>query len=460
MKLFGKSPKRDKKLEDVFDFGKMYWLSFLKNEAKFRHQPTTVKRSSEDSPVSVGYILSEILNEDTSCVGSMAVVSSGEFGRDVQSRLVNEPSEVLAFKPIDMLLCTGEDGQFHPITGQNVTLVISYRPGHIVFGGIDGRDDKSWIETDNSIIMFLRTLGAFSDGTLYVRVSVMIPNFASTDDFRSSNSRNVPNVKSFILGFDMVSPETKLKKYEKVEKSASEKMARGKELSVEEKCVREGIAGFAGVGVNPYYCKWLSETGKELEAFLKEWPKIYDDMTCSAGLGNDFVYARIFLCENRFADALLSLMRAYGKLKTDVLTHRDKVGKLFDETCYYIGFCFNELEQYDRAFYYLSLIVGRDKPKYVIEYVNALINSGDPRSLDFVKQYLSKFDGTGQFDSDEMAELYYFLCRRHAYLLVEYGMWDEASKLLEQMKEIPQCHDYAIEELRYINRVCAARGAK
>lgn len=39
-----------------------FWGSFLMNEAKFRHQQMSVKRSSKDEPITLGYIIKELLN--------------------------------------------------------------------------------------------------------------------------------------------------------------------------------------------------------------------------------------------------------------------------------------------------------------------------------------------------------------------------------------------------------------
>jgi len=249
-----------------------------------------------------------------------------------------------------------------------------------------------------------------------MRVSVMIPNFSSPDDFRTNQSQNAPFTMSFILGFDIVSPEKKLNRYAEIERSLIEKSTRGEVLSSDEKTVLEGI-------------------------------------TYSKDLGSDFGYGRWLVSEKRFADALMPLMKVYSYLKTDVVTNYNQIHEIFEETCFNIGFCFNELEQFDRATYYLDLIQGSDKPKYIIEYINSLVNSGNPRALGTVRHYLSEFnDGKRQITSKEDSIFYDFLARRLAYLYIDYKMWDNARNLLEQLKESPACHDFAVRELEYINK--------
>ena len=408
--------------DNGFNSDEWFFGSFLMNEAKFRHQQQTVKRSSKDDPITLRYIIKELLNISPDDIGPMTIVSRGEFGRAENTELIETQAEVLDYKPYDALLYRNNEGELVPRTGLNTVLVISYRPGNIVFDNIESKSDKSKLCTDNSIIMFLRGIGPFVYETAYMRVSVMIPNFTSPDDFRTSHSKNAPFTTSFILGFDIVPPEKKLTRYDQIEQSLIEKSNRGEELSSEEKTVLEGI-------------------------------------TYSKDLGYDFGYGRWLVSENRFADALMPLMKAYNHLKTNVVTEYDRLNEIFEETCFNIGFCFNELEQYDRATYYLDLIQGSDKPKYIIEYINSLVNNGDPRALQTVRHYLSEFnDGKRQIDSEETSFFYDFLARRLAYLFIDYKMWDNARNLLEQLKESPACHDFAVKELDYIEQLIGNSG--
>lgn len=397
--------------------GDWFWESFLLNEAKFRHQQATVKRSSETEPITLGYILQELLNIDPADIGSMTIVSRGEFGQDERTEIITEKQRVLDYQPYKAVLHVNKKGETVPRSGENTTLVISYRPSDVVFDNRENKTDKSILYSNNSIIIFLRGLGPFMYETAYMRVSVMIPNFSSPDDFRISHSNNQPFTTSFILGYDIVSPESKLKKYDEIEKSLIEKSSRGEELSKDELTVMEGI-------------------------------------TYSKTVGYDFGYGKWLVSQKRFADALMPLMRVYEHLKTDVITNFEQLHEVFFETCFNIGFCFNEMEQFDRAVYYLDLIQGTGNLKYIIEYINAMVNSGSPRSTDIVKQYIREFsDGTRVVDSEETAFFYEFLYRRLAYLYIDYKMWDQARDLLEQLKENPSCHDFAVRELEYIDNV-------
>lgn len=399
---------------NAHDADDMFWQSFLLNETKFNHQEKTVKRASKSDNVDLRYIFKEILGIKPEDIGSMTIVSRGMWDRNDESFVIKSPEHVLAYKPFEATLRVNENGETVPRTGQNTVLIISYRPSNVVFDNAESVNDKSKLCTDNSIIMYLRGLGPFMHETAFMRVSVMIPNFNSPDDLLISHSKNAPFTTSFILGFDIVPPEGKIKRYEEIEKSLRLKVANGEELTSDEKTVLEGITYSREIGYEFGYGKWLVE-------------------------------------QKRFADALLSLFKVYDILKVKIIKDYDEVKATFFETCYNIGYCFNEMEQFDRATYYLEQITDHDNIKYIVEYVNALVNNKDPRAMSIVRRLLDDFDkGRKQFDSTDNANLYNFLARRLAYLYVEYEWWDAAKHLLEQMKENPGCRDFAIQELNYI----------
>lgn len=188
-----------------------FWGSFLMNEAKFRHQQVPVKRSSKDEPITLGYIIKELLNISPTDIGAMTIINRGLYGRTEETEFIESSTDVLAFKPYDALLYVNKNGETVPRTGENTVLIISYRSGDIVFDNREEKNDKSKLCTDNSIIMSLRGIGPFMYETAYMRVSVMIPNFTSPDDFRTSHSKKAPFTTSFVLGFDIVPPEKKIK---------------------------------------------------------------------------------------------------------------------------------------------------------------------------------------------------------------------------------------------------------
>lgn len=423
MGLFDRFIKRNQQAEeesskkpDIVD--NWFWESFVVNEAKFRSQRMNVKRSSNDAPITLAYILKELLSIDLSDIGSMTIVRRSENGYNERSEIIYETSRVLEYRPSEAIVYTNSDGETCSKTGENTILVISYRPGKIVYE--KDTSDKSKFGVDNSIIIFIRGLG-FMHESCYMRVSVMIPNFSNPDDFRAgAHSENTPFTTSFILAHDIVSPEERLKKFDGIEASLFEQDLRGAQLSKDETLILQSVS----------------------------YPV--------SRMASDFAYGKKLVQEQRYADALLYLQNAYERLKEDVVvvTNYPRIKDIFNETCFNIGFCFNEIGQYDRAIYYLDMINEVGKITYTIEYLNAMVNNGDPRSMSIVLHYIGEFkDGTRPIDSEEASMFYDFLHRRLAYLFIEYKMWDRARNLLEQLKKSPTCHDFAVSELEYIDKI-------
>lgn len=410
------SEKQSKKV-DRNDPNDALWHSFLMNETKFRHQEMKVERSSKETPVNLRYILKTLLDIIPEEIGPMTVVRKNGLDGTDETEEIKSQEAILGYRPFDAVMVEDKEGKMRPRTGENVVLIISYRPSSKVFSNTWNVKDKSKQYTDNSIILFLRLMGPFVSETAYMRVSVMIPNDAGTDDFRTQNSKNAPFTTSFILGFDMTDPKERLKRFAEIEQSLQKKARKGESLSIEEAAIWEGL-------------------------------------TYSKNLGEDFEYGQWLVGENRFSDALIPLMRIYKLLKKKVVSDFERFREIFEETCYNIGFCYTELGQYEKAVYYLELIQGAHNLVYAVEYINALVNGGSPMALAVVRNHISQFgEGKREINSEEPSQFYDFLCRRLAYLYVEYEMWNEALEVLEQMKDMPGCRDFAREEIEYIRHI-------
>ena len=100
MSLFNRSSsKGDSQQPDAkhSDSQPDWWdAAFLVDEAKFRHQQHSVKRSSRDDQVTLGYILKEILNIDPADIGAMTIVSREAFASECKTETIEVPSDVLA----------------------------------------------------------------------------------------------------------------------------------------------------------------------------------------------------------------------------------------------------------------------------------------------------------------------------------------------------------------------------
>lgn len=66
--------------------------------------------------------------------------------------------------------------------------------------------------------------------------------------------------------------------------------------------------------------------------------------------------------------------------------------------------------------------------------------------------WIKELDKKGKVSADE-AELYWFLWRRIAYLMIERKEYDEAEKLLNKLLKYPEIAEFASQELEYLKRI-------
>ena len=172
-----------------------------------------------------------------------------------------------------------------------------------------------------------------------------------------------------------------------------------------------------------------------------------------------FVYrSRTLHRQKRYYEATSCLENAYRLLNSNIDKKSVEERNLFLEVCYMLGFCYNELQQYDRAYYYLTFVTGVNRTLYAEEYVNCMIYLGDYRSLMTIDGILEDLHNSIVEDEEGEVEqsvhpFLQFLYRRKAYVLVELHRFDEAEEMLRQMIDDPESGDFALDELAYIQQL-------
>ena len=172
-----------------------------------------------------------------------------------------------------------------------------------------------------------------------------------------------------------------------------------------------------------------------------------------------FVYrSRTLYRQKRYYEATSCLENAYRLLNSNIDKKSLEERNLFLEVCYMLGFCYNELQQYDRAYYYLTFVTGVNRTLYAEEYVNCMIYLGDYRSLMTIDGILEDLHNSIVEDEEGEVEqsvhpFLQFLYRRKAYVLVELHRFDEAEEMLRQMIDDPESGDFALDELAYIQQL-------
>ena len=172
-----------------------------------------------------------------------------------------------------------------------------------------------------------------------------------------------------------------------------------------------------------------------------------------------FVYrSRTLHRQKRYYEAISCLENAYRLLNSNIDKKSLEERNLFLEVCYMLGFCYNELQQYDRAYYYLTFVTGVNRTLYAEEYVNCMIYLGDYRSLMTIDGILEDLHNSIVEDEEGEVEqsvhpFLQFLYRRKTYVLVELHRFDEAEEMLRQMIDDPESGDFALDELAYIQQL-------
>lgn len=173
---------------------------------------------------------------------------------------------------------------------------------------------------------------------------------------------------------------------------------------------------------------------------------------------------QLFL-DKRYFEALLWLRNAFAGWRSQADSLSDGEVQNFYELCFMLGHCYDELGQYDRAYYYLSLLVHSGQYPYLEELVNNLVCNGDPRALSYIESLLEDVrhdaaegeqeeikDDHALMEDSRYQEFFCFLLRRKASVLVDKKQYKEAISELEKMLRHPKTSDFAIKELAYLQR--------
>ncbi|KGF50235.1 hypothetical protein [Prevotella disiens] len=165
---------------------------------------------------------------------------------------------------------------------------------------------------------------------------------------------------------------------------------------------------------------------------------------------------------NRKYEAIMWLENGFHYLFLNYLKLNKEDKENFYEICFMLGFCYDDLQLYQRAFYYLNFTMGLNNITYTKEYVNCLTHSKDFRVFNYIDALLEELINNYQTNnSDEEAEempphindFMLFLYRRKAYALIDQEQYKEAKNMLESLIEIPLCSEFAHEELNYLQKI-------
>ena len=408
--------KKKEEQEDIIEM--LSRREFIKAETKFRHNNLRkMPRFNKENCVTLGFILETLFDVKKEDLYWLHIFSSNFDRSRVDNRQIDNKDEIWEYNLFDAIFSMNDKGESSSMQGQNTTITIRYDKAYYKREDKESCDDKSILYNDNSIILFLRNIAASGEGTWYMRVSAMLPDFTADDDMRASRSRNSPQTMSFVLAWDETDPTDRLGEYQRLFDSMVEKSNTGQPLTEDETLI--------------------------LTTYMHR-----------NSVGYDFGYAKWLLGQKRYFDALMQFLKVHEALKRN----KDKsITEAYLDTCVCLGYCYNELEQYEKAYYYLDIVVNYvdkqyRKPAYIIEYVNCLCNNNDDRAMGLMCYWIKELEGKKELSADETA-LYWFLHRRIAYLFIEMKEYDDAEKLLNILTEHSETAEFAKQELEYLKRI-------
>ena len=218
--------KKKEEQEDIIE--KLSRQEFIKAETKFRHNNIReLPRFNKETPATLGFILETLFDIKKEDLYWMHIFSSNFDQSRKDDRQIDDKDEIWNYNLFDAIIYTNDKGESNSKQGQNTIITVRYDKAYYRRTDQETCDDKSILYNDNSIILFLRNIAASGEGTRYMRVSVMIPDFVADDDMRASRSKNSPQTMSFVLAWDETDPTDRLGKYQQLFDSLVEKNKNG-----------------------------------------------------------------------------------------------------------------------------------------------------------------------------------------------------------------------------------------
>lgn len=171
-----------------------------------------------------------------------------------------------------------------------------------------------------------------------------------------------------------------------------------------------------------------------------------------------------FFQSKRFFEAMFLLRNAFVLWRGSVDQLSSKERDQFYEVCFMLGYCYDEMSQYDIGHYYLSLIDGTDNLAHVWEMVNNLANNNDPRVISYIESLLNEIqrrfeEETGKHvnvyqaaQDSEYCEFAGFLLATRVTIYAMRACYKEAALELHEISKYPDLSDHVREVMRRIDR--------
>ena len=301
-------------------------------------------------------------------------------------------------------------------TGKEARLVRDYALIDLHYK--QGRDEKPMMATISI------TAEGEDDRSIYSRVTVTIhPRNASRMNSLSNEGRQ-PHSVSLLIALDRSDDKKRQQEFEYMWSDAQLKAHNGEKDSLTDDQLLLGQVRVTDVAYNLYWGVQSFNSG-------------------------------------RYYEAILYLENVYNSYRGDFFEMGSEGKRLFLETAYKLGFCYNELGLYKQAFYYLDLTSNDGNIRHTMEMVNTMANGKDVRLFSYTEAVMDEVKRNFSEDDempDSIRDFINFLRRRRGYAYINFNQLDQAEKIFTQMLNEEENADYAIQELAYIKDLRQMRG--
>lgn len=169
----------------------------------------------------------------------------------------------------------------------------------------------------------------------------------------------------------------------------------------------------------------------------------------------DLYWGKKFFNNHCYFQALYHFNRVFSRLKNNPDNWDEKIGNLYCRVAFYIGFIYDDLGMYDRAFYYLFIVQGKSIDG-TQEFINCLCNMKDVGAKGYIHDWVEemmKQMKKSEEEAERLTPFYYFLRRRYVYVLIDRNEWDDAERMLNDMITDEQDVEFAKGELEYLKEM-------
>lgn len=377
--------------------------SWIYREHEIHEQlPLPQFRTSSESKLELGVLLNQLFSVSQEEISELSINDAGLL------QTISDNLQIWNFNILTPFL----PAENNFLTNKHVFYTLIYRKKPIS----PLYHDKSTIHTEGAIMIHCVPTGKFKEHTFYLQLTVSLPVFHTV----SSNSHQTDKecaCQIFTIAYDFKKPAQAMAEY---------------------KYMRESVDHY-----NDLKLSSLTEN---------EWTLLQH---IQPQLGNEFYWGKKAFNTNRHLDAILYFKNVYESLKDTWYKKglNSKEMTLLTECSYLIGYSYNDLKLYDKAYHYLEL-AGRSNNKsykYKKEFINCLVNSRNLLSIIYIDDYLQDLKNlTENKRNEEDLKFFYFLLRRKAYILIEMDQFDDAEYILHRLLEKDPDNLIILKELAYI----------